>query len=125
MSDATPPPMPPATPQTETLNQQIDRLNQSVVNLQTLADRARAQGDFVHAMELSGQSVALGGEVSQLRQRQRGQLFQSATWRELNAHLDALNVEAQKTEGQMQNAESNVATAKTIIGLVGKLATAL
>jgi hypothetical protein len=114
----------PTQQQNETVNQQIDRLNQSVLNLQTLADRARAQGDFVRALKLSNQSVALSGDINRLCEQQQVQAFESSTWQILSAKLDALNVEAQMTEGRMQDASNNVETAKTIIGLVGKLVSA-
>lgn len=109
----------------QTLDQQIDALKQAVLNLQALADHARAQGDFVGAQDLNTQAVALSGKLNDLSAKRRGQAFESTGWQALAAHLDALNAQAQETEGQMQTAEDNVETAKTIVGLVGKLLTAL
>lgn len=109
----------------QTLSQQIDALKQAVLNLQAMADRARAKGDFVGAQDLNTQAVALSGKLNGLSDERRDQAFASAGWQALSAHLDALNSEAQDTQGQMQSAEDNVETAKTIVGLVGKLATVL
>jgi len=110
---------------TATLNQQIDALNQTVLNLQALADSARAKGDFGGAQDLSTQAVALSDQLGPLRTQRRDEAVQSAAWQELSAHLDALNAQAKDTAGQMQSAEDNVATAKTVVGMVGKLLTVL
>jgi len=124
MSDTDTPapgPAPGSTPEPASLDQQIDSLNQSALNFQALADRARAKGDFARAQELSAQAVALGGQLNHLRVTRRGEAIQSNAWKALTAHMDALNAEAKQTEGKMQSAEDNLETAKTIVGLVGKL----
>jgi DNA repair exonuclease SbcCD ATPase subunit len=120
MSEETDKAPPDATP---SLNQQIDSLNQTVLNLQALADRVRADGDFANAQTLSSQAVALSGQLNQLRETRRDRAVQSDAWQALSAHLDALNAEAEDTNKHMQSAENNVETAKTVISLVSKLAT--
>ena len=60
---------------TATLNQQIDALNQTVLNLQALADSARAKGDFGGAQDLSTQAVALSDQLGPLRTQRRDEAF--------------------------------------------------
>lgn len=109
----------------ETLTQQINSLKQSVLNLQALADNARSQGGFIHAQTLSSQSVTLANQLLTLSSERQDAVIGSDAWAELGAAMDKLNTEAKATQGDMQSAEANVETAKTLIGLVGKLAAVL
>lgn len=110
---------------TETLTQQINSLKQTVLNLQALADKARAKGDFAQALTLSGQSVTLADQLLTLSSERQDAVIGSDAWAELGAEMDKLNVEAKATQEEMQSVEANVETAKTLISLVGKLATVL
>lgn len=109
----------------ETLTQQINSLKQTVLNLQALADTLREQGDFVEAQTLSSKSVTLANQLLTLSSERQDAVIASDAWAELGAEMDKLNAQAKATQGDMQSAEANVKSAKTLISLVGKLAAVL
>jgi|GEM_PF-1865286 len=109
----------------DTMNDNIERLGDSAIKLQSLSAQAMRDGDPTKAQELATQAMLMMGKKAELRAKRRDLEASSSDWRDMLDKLDDLDHKAERTKTHMQEAEDTVEAAKTVLSAVGKILTVL